>query len=352
MGSPGQDEEMSGRELQGLPLEQTVLVQQLSLAAMGAALDLGLADRIGDGIRRSDELAREVGADAGKMYRLLRALTVLGITKELPGGAFKLQPLGARLRTDRPASAVPRIRLFLRPYRCRAMTELARAMTTGQVPVELVVGTPFFDFMETHPDEAAIFDQAMSSFTGGQIDSILQSYDFVPLRSVTDVGGGHGALLAAILGAHPGMRGTLFDLPRVLEGARAHLEAKGVRDRCELVGGSFFERVPPGADAYILRSILHDWDDEDAVRILQNVRRAVPDSGRVLVIDDLVPSGLGPELEKLIDLNMMTVLRGRERTREEVSSLFDRAGFALSRLIPMEGRVRSGIFEGRPVPRG
>jgi hypothetical protein len=350
MGTPGQAEDASGRELEGLPLELTILVQQLSLAAMGAALDLGLADRIKDGIRRSDDLAMEVGADVGKMYRLLRALTVLGITKELPGRAFKLQPLGARLRTDDPVSAAPRIRLFLRPYRCRAMTEMARAMTTGHVPVELVIGTPFFDFMETHPDEAAIFDQAMTSFTATQIESILHSYDFVPLRSVTDVGGGHGALLAAILGAHPGIHGTLFDLPRVLEGAGQYLEAKGVRDRCELVGGSFFERVPPGAEAYILRSILHDWDDEDAVRILESVRRAVPDSGRILVIDDLIPSGLGSELEKLIDLNMMTVLRGRERTREEVSALFERAGFSLSRVIPMEGRVRWGIFEGRPVP--
>lgn len=334
----------------GLPLELTILVQQLSLAAIGAALDFGLADRIRDGIRRSDDLAAEVGADTGRMYRLLRALTVPGILEERPGRSFKLLPLGARLRTDDPASAAPRIRLFLRPYRCRAMTEMARALSTGHVPVELVLGAPFFDFMGTHPDEAAIFDEAMTSFTATQIDSLLHSYDFLPLRRVTDVGGGHGALLAAILGAYPEIRGTLFDLPRVLEGAGRNMEAKGVRNRCELVGGSFFERVPPGADAYILRSILHDWDDEEAVRILQNVRRAIPDSGRILVIDDLIPSGLGTELEKLIDLNMMTVLRGRERTREEVSTLFGRAGFTLARVISMEGPVRWGIFEGYPVP--
>jgi O-methyltransferase len=348
--TPGAEERTSTTDQAGLPLELTILVRQLSLAAVGAALDLEVADRLQDGIRRSDDLAVEIGTDAGRMYRLLRALTVLGIVEEHPGRMFKLLPLGARLRSDNPDSAAPRIRLFLRPYRCRAMAEVARAMTAGQVPVELVMGTPFFDFMDAHPDEAAIFDAAMTSFTATQIESVLHSYEFLPLHQVMDVGGGHGALLAAILEAYPGIRGTLFDLPRVLEGAARTMEAKGIRDRCELVGGSFFELVPPGADAYILRSILHDWDDEGAVRILRNVRKAIPDSGRILVIDDLIPSGLSSDLEKLIDLNMMVVLRGRERTREEVSTLFEMAGFRLARVIPIDGPVRSAIFEGFPVP--
>jgi len=346
--SPGGRE--SGHDEVGLPLELTVLVQQLSLAAIGATLDLGLADRLQDRIRSSDDLAVEVGADASRMYRLLRALTVPGIVEEHPGRSFKLLPLGATLRTDHPGSAAPQIRLFLRPYRCQAMGEFAQALTSGQVPVERVLGRPFFDFLGTHPDEAAIFDESMTSFTDSEVDSFLRSYDFHPLRRVTDVGGGHGALLAAILGAYPEMRGTLFDLPRVLEGAARTLEAKGVRDRCELVAGSFFERVPHGADAYILRSILHDWDDEQVVRILENVRRAIPDSGRILAMDDLMPSGPSPHLEKLIDLNMLALLRGRERTREEVSELFQRAGFKLARVIPLEGPVPSAIFEGLPVP--
>lgn len=328
-------------------LRRMVLANQLTLAALRAAIELGLADRIGTAARGSDDLARELGANPAYLYRLLRALTVPQIVEEGPDQVFRLLPLGTALRTDAPGSAAALVRFALQPYRARATEALAQGVLSGRVPMEIVHGFPHFGYLERNPADAAVFNAAMTSGSALRAQVILDTFDFSAARTVADVGGGEGMLLASILAPHPHLHGILFDLPQAIQGAPTLLESKGVADRCELVTGNFFERVPSGADTYLLSQILHDWDDRGAVRILQNVRHAVRDDGRILALDGLVPPGTRADPMKLMDLNMLIMLGGRERTEAEVSAVFRDAGFRLARVLPAPNSW--AVFEGVPV---
>jgi hypothetical protein len=225
-----------------------------------------------------------------------------------------------------------------RPFHRSAWTDLCETIRTGQAAFPRVHGTPMFDFLRGHPADSAVFDAAMTSFTEALGAAIVSGFDFGQFRTIVDVGGGHGSLLAMILSANPGVRGVLFDLPDVVAGAAANLDGRGVADRCELVGGSFFDAVPAAGDAYILSAVIHDHDDEPAVGILRNCRAAMAERAQLLLVEGVLPKGLQPDpILKLADLEMLVMAGGRQRTLAEFTGLLECAGLRLLDVTPSPG---------------
>ena len=291
-----------------------------------AAVDLGIPDLLADGERTADDLAESTRADASALYRLLRALASLGILFEADGKRFSLAPLGTPLRSDVPGSLHGWVRLTGRDYVWRSWGNLANAVRTGENSFRSLHGKNVFEWRAEHPEESAIFDEAMGSLTAASNAAILAAYDFGRFVSVVDVAGGNGTLLASILEAHPGTRGILFDQAHVVSGAEPVLTAAGVLDRCEVVAGSFFDAVPEGADAYVLKSIIHDWEDEESVAILRVCRRALGQESVVLLIERDLGSPNENAPAKLSDLNMFVMPGGRERSEAEYAELFEQSG--------------------------
>lgn len=301
--------------------------------AIHVAATLGIADLLADASRTGDELAALTNTHPPTLYRLLRALASVEVLHELDGRRFELTPLGEPLRSDVPGSMVDLAAYMGRPYRLQAWGGLLHSVRTGENAFRHVYGTDVWTYRSTRPDESAIFDRAMTSLSRGATAALLAAVDFGGFRTVVDVGGGNGALLAAILAAHRHVQGVLFDQPHVVSGAAALLEHAGVADRCRMVGGSFFESVPEHADAYVLRAVIHDWDDAASIRILTAVRHALADNGRVLIVEYMIaPPNEGREA-KFSDLNMLVGPGGRERTREEFAALLDASGLRLARVI-------------------
>ena len=293
--------------------------------ALYAAVELGIPDLLVDGERSSDELAEESGADGSALYRLLPALASLGILHESDGQRFTLTELGQPLRGDVPASLRDWVKLTGRDYLWHTWGNLTSSIRSGENTFRSLHGQSVWEWRAAHREESAIFDNAMRSTTLAAHAAILAAYDFGCFGTVVDVGGGTGTLLASILRAHPATRGILFDQQHVVGGADAVLSEAGVADRCEAVGGSFFSSVPQGGDAYVLKWIIHDWEDEECIAILRACREAMTPEAVVLVIE----RDLGPLNEnaaaKISDLNMLVMPGGRERTREEYEQLFARA---------------------------
>lgn len=301
--------------------------------AIHVAATLGIADLLADASRTGDELAALTNTHPPTLYRLLRALASVEVLHELDGRRFELTPLGEPLRSDVPGSMVDLAAYMGRPYRLQAWGGLLHSVRTGENAFRHVYGTDVWTYRSTRPDESAIFDRAMTSLSRGATAALLAAVDFGGFRTVVDVGGGNGALLAAILAAHSHVQGVLFDQPHVVSGATTLLEHAGVADRCRMVGGSFFESVPEHADVYVLRAVIHDWDDAASIRILTAVRHALADDGRVLIVEYmLAPPNEGREA-KFSDLNMLVGPGGRERTREEFAALLDASGLRLARVI-------------------
>ena len=301
--------------------------------AIHVAATLGIADLLADASRTGDELAALTNTHPPTLYRLLRALASIEVLHELDGRRFELTPLGEPLRSDVPGSMVDLAAYMGRPYRLQAWGGLLHSVRTGENAFRHVYGTDVWTYRSTRPDESAIFDRAMTSLSRGATAALLAAVDFGGFRTVVDVGGGNGALLAAILAAHSHVQGVLFDQPHVVSGATTLLEHAGVADRCRTVGGSFFESVPEHADAYVLRAVIHDWDDAASIRILTAVRHALADDGRVLIVEYMIaPPNEGREA-KFSDLNMLVGPGGRERTREEFAALLDASGLRLARVI-------------------
>ena len=291
-----------------------------------AAVDLGIPDLLAGGERTSDDLAEASGADPSALYRLLRALASLGILHESEGQRFALTQLGQPLRGDVPGSIQGWVRLNGREYLWRSWGNLANAVRDGENSFHSLYGTDVWSWRAEHPEESEIFDQAMMSLTGGANAAILAAYDFGRFGTVVDVGGGNGTLIAALLAAHPRLRGVVFDQEHVVSGAEEVLRSAGVLDRCEIVSGSFFSSVPSGGDAYVLKWIVHDWEDEECVAILGACREAMGPAAVVLVIErDLGEPNENPAA-KISDLNMFVMPGGRERSRDEYAELFRRAG--------------------------
>jgi hypothetical protein len=314
--------------------------------AIHVAARLGVADLLTDGPRPPAELAEATGTHARSLYRLLRALASVGVFAEDDQGRFGLTPLAECLRSGVPGSQrSAAIMMGEEHYRCWG--DLLHCIRTGQTAFEHLVGQPVFDYLAGHPRQARLFDEAMVGIHGAETRAMLDACDFGTFGSLVDIGGGNGSLLIETLRRHPSLRGVLFDRPDVVERARAGLEAAGVAGRCTLVGGSFFESVPEGGDAYLLRHIIHDWDEERCLLILRNCRRALGPAARLLLVETVIPPGNEPSFGKLLDLNMLVVPGGMERTEREYRDLLAAAGFRLERVVPTRAEV--SVIEGVPV---
>ena len=308
--------------------------------AIFVAAELGIADLLGDGPRQPDELAKSAGVRADMLYRVLRALASIGIFAEDAEGRFMLTPLAETLRGDSGQRAYARLHgqeLY------QTWGKLLDAVRSGNSGFSHAFGMPAFEFFSKHPERGAVFDKAMTGHHGPEADPMLDAYDFSGFEELVDVGGGNGSLLTAILGRHSRMRGILFDLPRVVERAVDAIESAGLRERCRSVGGDFLKSVPDGADAYLLRHVVHDWSDEDAAIMLRNCRNAMKPRGKVLVVEIVVPAGNDPSFAKWMDL-MMVTYGGKERSEKQYRQLFAAAGLELTRIVPTKSVI--SVIEG------
>jgi hypothetical protein len=314
------------------------------------AARLGIADHLASGAMTSAELAALTETHTPSMHRLLRSLACLGVVAEIEPDRFRLEPAGAPLQTETPDSIRALVMLFCSDVVWRSWGELEYSVRTGQPAWERVTGMTLFEYFAQHPDQAATFNAAMTDHTRAVAPAILAGYNFSRFGTLVDVGGGDGTLIAAILNASPTMRGVLFDLPAGVEAAARTLEAAGVSDRCQVVTGDFFSSVPEDADAYLLKSVIHDWDDERAVAILRSCRRAMPTTGTVLVIEPVLPlRAESPEITATVmsDLNMLVSTGGRERTEDQFRALFAAASIELTKITKV-GTVYY-VIEGSPV---
>ncbi|MBT2324371.1 methyltransferase [Variovorax paradoxus] len=315
-----------------LTLRRLIDGYQLS-QALHVAATLGIADLLADGARDTAELALATHTHEPTLYRLLRALASVGVLHESAEQRFALTPLGEPLRSDAEGSMAAWAEFVGSPAYWQAWSGLLHSVRTGENAFAHVHGMDVWRHREAHPEDGALFDRAMAALSRRAAAALLGGYDFSALRTLVDVGGGNGALLAAILRAHSRLQGTLLDLPHVVAAALARLVAAGVADRCTVKGGSFFEGVPEGADAYLLRSVIHDWDDGDALRILTVVAKAMTTpASRVLLVERVIaPPNEGRDA-KFSDLNMLVSPGGRERTREQFEALLAAAGLELVRI--------------------
>lgn len=314
--------------------------------ALYVATKLGIADALRDGPRSAEDVASQVGADPGATYRVMRALASNGVFK-LRGGRFRLTRVGQALRSDYHGSIAPMLAMVGSPEHWEHWSSLVHSVQTGGTAVERLRGAPIFTYLETNPGYAAIFNDAMTGVSAMAIEMAVPRYDFTDRKLIVDVGGGHGALLAAVLARAPQARGVLFDLPSVLDGAGARFEDAGVAQRCTLQGGSFFEAVPDGADLYLMKTVIHDWDDDKSLTILRNVRTAIAADGKLLLMELVLPEGAPPHPGMLLDLEMLVHAGGLERTANEYRSLLSRAGFRLTRVIRSAGPM--SIVEALPA---
>ncbi|HET8674525.1 MAG TPA: methyltransferase [Blastocatellia bacterium] len=308
---------------------------------------LGIADHLAGGPKTAEEIAAATGTHSGAIYRIFRALSSVGVLTEEADQRFGLTPLSETLRTDAPGSLRAFATVELGEEHYPAWGELLYSVKTGEIAFDRHFGMPIWEFFAKNPENARTFDDAMTNVSLAIKDAILASYDATTIRKLADIAGGHGSLLAAILKSNPEMKGVLFDLPGVTEGARKRIEAEGLSDRCEVIAGSFFESVPEGADAYIMKWIIHDWDDERSIAIFKNIRRAIAEGGKLLLVEAVVPPGSEPHFSKFIDLNMLVMTGGRERTEEEYRRLLEAGGFKLTKVIPTDSPM--SIIEAAPM---
>ena len=300
--------------------------------ALHVAAKLGIADLLADGPVDCEDLAAATDTHAPSLQRVLRALASVGVFTEVSPGSFALTPLAELLRTETPGS-MRALAIMYAEEQYRAWGELLHSVRTGEMAFDHQFGMGYFEYLAQHPEADRVFNEAMTGWTHQLVGAVVDTYDFSPFKTIVDVGGGYGALLAAILRSNPGTRGVLFEQPHVVASAEEQLVAAGVADRCTAVGGDFFAAVPAGGDAYVLAQILHDWDDERCVAILGQCRRAMPDHGKLLVVELVLPEGDEPFLGKWLDLHMLVLLGSRERTAAEYDTLFRAAGFKLSRVV-------------------
>ncbi|ALD19918.1 methyltransferase [Hymenobacter sp. DG25A] len=312
--------------------------------AIGVAAELGIADLLQDGAQSAEELARQTNSHARSLYRVLRACASVGVFSEDENQRFALTPLAQPLLTNDPGSLRAFATMITTDWQFQTWAQLPYSVRTGKPAFDEVHGMTSFDYFWSNDQAGKVFNDAMTSNSAHASAAVVEAYDFSPFARLVDVGGGHGILLASILKKYPQLRGVLYDVPAVAEAAQTLLEAHGVADRCERQSGDFFQSVPSGGDAYIMKHIIHDWNDAQCVAILQNCRQAMPANGKVLVVEIVVPEGNAPSVGKFLDLQMLLYLPGCERTEPEYRRLFDQAGLDLTRIIPT--RSPFSILEG------
>jgi hypothetical protein len=334
-----------------VPAEVPVLERSLGIIdtkALAVVAELGVADALVDGPHSAADLAQRCGADADALGRVLRYLVGRGVFRRTRDGRFRNNRASTLLRDDHPRSLRAWARFVGADWHVATWNRLDHSVRTGQSGATAALGHPFWEYLtETDPEAGALFEAAMASTSAIQMEIVASKVDFA--GRVCDVGGGTGTLLAAVLRANPDTTGVLFDLPSVVAKAPAVLEASGVGGRVEIVGGSFFEAVPPGCDRYLLQAIVHDWDDESCITFLGACREAMAPGGRVLVVEAVVPEHDGDHFTKAVDLEMLVDTgAGRERTRAEFDALFQRAGLRVRRVVPI---ALSAVFELEAAPR-
>lgn len=320
------------------------LLQMVSGAFVSAAIytaaKLGVADLLKDGPKSTQQLAEETDTDERSLYRLLRSLASVGAFVEMEQRTFANTPITEALRSDVPRSARDLTIWMGEPDHWQVFGHLLHSVKTGKPAWDHVHGEPVFPYLfNTNKELGDIFNRAMTSVSHEAIGPMLEAYDFSDAGTIADIGGGYGHVLAAVLAANPRAKGVLFDLSVVLEGAPKMMESKGVAERVELVSGDFFEDIPVVADIYILKFIIHDWDDEKNQKILKNIRRNMPDNGKVLIVETVVPAGNEPHFSKIIDLEMLMAPGGLERTEDEFRKLLLDSGLRMTRIIPTQGMM-------------
>ena len=302
--------------------------------ALYVAARLGVADLLAEEPRDPAGLSAATGAHAGSLYRMLRALASVGVFSERADGKFELNAAAQLLRRDAEGSLRDTAIMFGEEWHWRVWGSAYESVRTGETAFAGVHGSEIFPYLAANAEAARVFDRAMTSLSHTAAAAVAEGYDFSGTGTLADIAGGHGALLAGILRANPSMRGVLFDQPQVIAGAAERLAAEGVAGRVELSSGDFFREVPAGADAYLMKYIIHDWDDERALVILRNCRRAMTDGARLLLVETVIAEGNAPHFGKLLDLEMLLFTGGRERTEAEYRTLLARAGFRLTRVVP------------------
>jgi hypothetical protein len=319
--------------------------------ALLVAAKLNVADHLAREPLNADELSKATQVDSGALRRVMRALCSLGVFAESSTGVFSLNPVGALLRSDVPGSYRAAVLFMVGDVRWRCWSDLLGTVRAGGGGAERALGMQLFDFYAAHPDESDIHDRAMRAISAAQVSAIADALDLSQADVVVDIGGGTGELLAALLAANRPLKGILFDLPHVVAHADRVFADKEVADRAKAVGGSFFDSVPSGASTYVMKTVIHDWDDARAATILANCRRAMTLAGRLFIIERELPdagnTAVGSE-PFLLDLEMLVMTPGgRERTRSEFAKLLTDAQFELVSVIPTTSPLK--LFEARPV---
>lgn len=302
--------------------------------AISIVAGLQIADLLADGSKTAEELALKTKSHPRSLYRLLRACASLGIFSEDSDKRFGLSPMAEFLRSDNPESLRAFAEMMAHAEQFQTWSALDFSVQTGTPAFDKIHGMPIFEYYPTHPKSGQIFNDAMTSMSLGSSIAVIRAYDFSGISELVDIGGGHGFLLASVLEKYPTMTGVLYDTTPIVEEAKELLEKHGVANRCKTVGGNFFESAPSGGDAYMMKHIIHDWNDAECGMILKNCRKGITEGGKLLVIEMVVPTGNEPSLSKLLDLQMLAVLPGCERTEAEYSTLFSEAGFKLTKIVP------------------
>jgi hypothetical protein len=321
--------------------------------ALAVATRFGIPDLLGQGSMTSSEIAQAIGAQPAMMHRLMRALAAFDVVEDLGDEKFKLTAVGDCLRAGAPSSVRDLVLMYGNDTLLQTVESLAECIRTGKNAFDLRYGLDgIFPYLEKHPELARIFDDAMSGRSSITGQAAAQAFDFAGVSRIVDVAGGHGGMLASILKEHPHLRGTLFDLPRVVNGASASLALEGLADRCEVVAGDMFDSVPAGGDLYLLSRVIHDWDDARALKLLQVCRRAMSREARLLIVDRVLPERIEPspmgQSDVLLDLTMMLwTVGGRERTAQEFKTLLRSAGLQFQRVIPMQ--IPDSLVEATPM---
>ena len=313
-------------------LRRLVTGYQVSQALYVAAT-LGLCDLLADSPRTVAELAETTGADARSLTRLTRGLAAVGLYVADGDGRFANTELGDAFRADAPRSIADLARFVGQPCHWQAYASLEHSIRTGESAFEVVHGESVWDYLAKHPDEQKVFDGAMTALSEVVAEEVAAAYDFGRFGTVVDVGGGRGRLLAAVLSRYPSVEGVLFDQPSVVAGAYELLSSTGVSQRCRVVGGSFFDSVPGGGDAYLLKSVIHDWPDAESVEILRTCRRSMPAHACLLMVEPLLDESPDPVRTAFSDLTMLVMAGGQERTRDAYQSLLAAAGLDLTRTV-------------------
>lgn len=321
----------------------------MASACIQVAAKLKIADLLANGPKSVQQLASAAGANEDRLYRVLRVLASVGVFTETSQRTFAITPTAEPLRSDAPNSIRNMVLWISSPFHFRTYSELLHSVKTGEITFDHIHGKPVFEYLPEQPELSELFNNAMTCMSEMVTPALLEAYDFPGIHTLMDVAGGHGALLRAILNKHPGMRGILIDMDHVIEGAKQLPENHALAHRCEFRSADFFAEVPTGADAIIMKHIIHDWDDDKAVLILKNCRKALAGkpNAKILLVESVLPEGNEPHLGKFIDLEMFVFPGGRERTEDEFRKLFSQAGLRLARVVPMNAPL--WLVEGVPA---